>query len=91
LVAIDHIVATAAVQTIGANRRAPGNTDVNRTGKNDRDRRRIGNRIAATEIKKTAQLFYLAPFSSDMNPIEMAFSKLKAALRAQPARIIDTL
>jgi transposase len=87
LVAIDHIVATAAVQTIGANRRAPGNTDVNRTGKNDR----IGNRIAATEIKKTAQLFYLAPFSSDMNPIEMAFSKLKAALRAQPARIIDTL
>lgn len=26
-----------------------------------------------------------------MNPIEMAFSKLKTALRAEPARTIDTL
>ena len=26
-----------------------------------------------------------------MSPIEMAFSKLKAAIRAEPARAIDTL
>ena len=44
-----------------------------------------------TFAKKKAQLFYLPPYSPDMNPIEMAFSKLKTALRAEPARTIDTL
>ncbi len=35
---------------------------------------------------RRAQLFYLPPYSPDMNPIEMAFAKLKALLRQQPAR-----
>jgi len=38
-----------------------------------------------------AQLFYLPPYSPDMNPIEMAFAKLKTALRQNPARTIDAL
>jgi transposase len=38
-----------------------------------------------------AQLFYLPPYSPDMNPIELAFSKLKALLRQDPARTIDAL
>jgi len=40
---------------------------------------------------KQAQVFYLPPYSPDLNPIEMAFSKLKALLRQEPARTIDTL
>lgn len=47
--------------------------------------------IAEIIAKKKAQLFYLPPYYPDMNPIEMAFSKLKTALRAEPARTIDTL
>ncbi len=35
-----------------------------------------------------AQCFYLPPYSPDMNPIEMAFSKLKALLRQEPQRTI---
>ena len=38
-----------------------------------------------------AQLFYLPPYSPDMNPIEMAIAKLKALLRQNPARDIDAL
>jgi transposase len=38
-----------------------------------------------------AQIFYLPPYSPDMNPIEMAFSKLKALLRHEPARTVDSL
>jgi transposase len=38
-----------------------------------------------------AQVFYLLPYSPDMNPIELAFAKLKALLRQDPARSIDTL
>jgi transposase len=38
-----------------------------------------------------AQIFYLPPYSPDMNPIEMAFAKLKALLRQEPARTIDAL
>jgi transposase len=37
-----------------------------------------------------AQIFYLPPYSPDMNPIEMAFSK-KALLRQEPARTVDGL
>ena len=33
----------------------------------------------------------LPPYSPDLNPIEMAFSKLKARLRATAARTIDDL
>lgn len=38
-----------------------------------------------------AQIFYLPPYSPDMNPIEMAFAKLKALLRQEPARTLDAL
>lgn len=40
---------------------------------------------------RNAQLFYLPPYSPDLNPIEMAFSKLKALMRHEPARTIDAL
>jgi transposase len=33
-----------------------------------------------------ASLRYLPPYSPDFNPIEMAFAKLKVALRAAPPR-----
>lgn len=38
-----------------------------------------------------AELRYLPPYSPDFNPIEMAFSKLKALLRAKAERTIDAL
>lgn len=38
-----------------------------------------------------ARLPYLPPYSPDLNPIEMAFAKLKAALRKAAARSIEPL
>ena len=38
-----------------------------------------------------ANLLYLPPYSPDFNPIEMAFSKLKAILRAAAQRTLDGL
>ena len=38
-----------------------------------------------------AQLLYLPPYSPDLNPIEMAFAKLKAALRKAATRSIEAL
>lgn len=38
-----------------------------------------------------AQVFYLPPYSPDMNPIEMLFAKLKALLRQAPERTIEAL
>jgi transposase len=38
-----------------------------------------------------ARLLYLPPYSPDLNPIEMAFAKLKAALRKAAARLIEAL
>ena len=38
-----------------------------------------------------ARLLYLPPYSPDFNPIEMAFAKLKAALRKAAARTIPEL
>ena len=38
-----------------------------------------------------ASLRYLPPYSPDFNPIEMAFAKLKAALRAAAGRTIPDL
>ncbi len=38
-----------------------------------------------------ARLLYLPPYSPDFNPIEMAFSKLKARLRKAAARTITEL
>jgi transposase len=47
----------------------------------------------AAEILKTkgAWFLFLPPYSPDLNPIEMAFSKLKAHLRKAKARTIDAL
>jgi transposase len=36
-------------------------------------------------------LRYLPPYSPDFNPIEMAFSKLKALLKKAAARTLDAL
>ena len=41
--------------------------------------------------KVGASPLYLPPYSPDFNPIEMAFSKLKAILRKAAARSIDNL
>ena len=41
--------------------------------------------------KVGASLLYLPPYSPDFNPIEMAFSKLKAVLRKAAAGTIDDL
>jgi transposase len=38
-----------------------------------------------------ANLLYLPPYSPDLNPIEMAFSKLKSLLRAKALRTMDEL
>jgi transposase len=38
-----------------------------------------------------ADLRYLPPYSPDLNPIEMAYAKLKALLKKAAARTIDTL
>ena len=38
-----------------------------------------------------AHLLFLPPYSPDLNPIEMAFAKLKAHLRAAAARTLDSL
>jgi transposase len=38
-----------------------------------------------------AKLLYLPPYSPDFNPIEQAFSKLKALLRKAAARTLDDL
>jgi transposase len=38
-----------------------------------------------------AKLLYLPPYSPDLNPIETALAKLKAALRKAAARSIEAL
>jgi transposase len=38
-----------------------------------------------------AWILFLPPYSPDLNPIEMAFAKLKACLRATAARTLDAL
>ena len=50
-----------------------------------------GNAIRAAIRRQGARLIFLPPYSPDLNPIEMAFSKLKAHLRATAARTIDDL
>ncbi|MGB9118373.1 transposase [Bradyrhizobium sp.] len=40
---------------------------------------------------RRARLLYLPPYSPDLNPIEMTFAKLKAALRKVAARSIEAL
>ena len=47
---------------------------------------------AETAIRaKGAWILFLPPYSPDLNPIEMAFAKLKALLRARAVRTIDAL
>lgn len=41
--------------------------------------------------KAGCQLLYLPPYSPDCNPIEKAFSKLKAILRARAKRTVEAL
>jgi transposase len=38
-----------------------------------------------------ASVMFIPPYSPDLNPIELAFSKLKALLRAQAIRTVDAL
>ena len=38
-----------------------------------------------------AWILFLPPYSPDLNPIEMAFAKLKAHLRAKAVRTVDAL
>ena len=47
--------------------------------------------VRAAIAKAGAQFFLLPPYSPDMNPIEMAFSKLKTLLRQAPERTRDGL
>ena len=52
------------------------------------------NRFAKKENSKFQKRFpwlYLPPYSPDFNPIEMAFSKLKARLRKNAPRTINDL
>ncbi|CAN5181597.1 hypothetical protein BH10PSE7_BH10PSE7_11900 [soil metagenome] len=48
-------------------------------------------RAAQMIAAKGAWLLFLPPYSPDLNPIEMAFAKLKTLLRAKAARTIDHL
>ncbi len=48
-------------------------------------------RAAACLRRRGAWFLFLPPYSPDLNPIEMAFSKLKAHLRAAQARTFDEL
>lgn len=49
--------------------------------------------IAVRQALRTvgAKLFFLPPYSPDLNPIEMAFAKLKAHLRRIGARTIEAI
>ena len=50
------------------------------------------NKDAAQALKDAGCWFlYLPPYSPDLNPIEMAFSKLKAHLRRIGARTFDQM
>jgi transposase len=52
--------------------------------------RKVGDVRDAIEARG-AILLYLPPYSPDLNPIEMAFAKLKALLRKATARTRDSL
>ncbi len=50
------------------------------------------NKAAAAALREVGCWFlYLPPYSPDLNPIEMAFSKLKAHLRRIGARTFDQM
>jgi transposase len=47
--------------------------------------------LSSHKSAKGAWMLFLPPYSPDLNPIEMAFAKLKAHLRKTAARTIDDL
>ncbi len=47
--------------------------------------------IRQITTSRRARIFYLPPCSPDMNPIKMAFARLKALLGQDPARTVDAL
>jgi transposase len=47
--------------------------------------------VRAAIESRGAELRYLPPYSPDLNPIEMAYSKLKALLKKAAARTVETL
>jgi len=49
------------------------------------------NGVCSAIERAGAKLLYLPPYSPDFNPIEQAFSKLKALLRKAAARTLDDL
>jgi transposase len=48
-----------------------------------------GEAVRAAIGRVGARLIFLPPYSPDLNPIEQAYVKLKAALRKAQARTID--
>jgi transposase len=50
-----------------------------------------GRRVRALIESAGARLVFLPPYSPDFNPIEMAFSKLKALLKKAAARSVADL
>jgi len=53
-----------------------------------------GHKLAAVRQRiesAGAKLLYLPPYSPDLNPIEMVWSKVKHLLRSSAARTIDAL
>ena len=53
--------------------------------------RRIGEEAAQLVEARGAKLMFLPPYSPDLNPIEMLFSKLKTLLRKAERRTRETL
>jgi transposase len=47
--------------------------------------------VRAAIERRGAQLRYLPPYSPDLNPIEMAYSKFKALLKKAAARTVEAL
>ena len=50
-----------------------------------------GEAVAKLIEAKGAKLLFLPPYSPDLNPIELAFAKLKTFLRKAAERTVDTL
>jgi transposase len=50
-----------------------------------------GQRIRQLIEARGAHLEFLPPYSPDLNPIELCWSKIKTALRAAKARTLDAL
>ena len=50
-----------------------------------------GERVRQAIERQGARLLFLPPYSPDFNPIEMAFSKIKALLRKAAARTHEAL